>query len=131
MSKNIIYKTKVYYEDTDAGGIVYYANYLKYFERARTEMIYQKLDLNHQKLKREFNIIFVVKSCFIKYLKPAKFEDELVILTKIIKKSAVRLNLLQEVKRGEEILVTAEVELATIDAAGSVKKIPENLISKI
>ena len=125
------YKTKIYYEDTDAGGIVYYANYLKFFERARTEMIYQKFNLNHQKLKDQFNIIFVVKRCNVKYLKSAKFEDEIRITTKVLKKSPVRLNLLQEAKRKEELLVTAEVELAIINSNGSINKIPKNLLSKI
>ena len=57
-----IYKTKVYYEDTDAGGIVYYARYLHYIERARTEMIYDHLKLNHKQLREQFNVIFVVRA---------------------------------------------------------------------
>ena len=57
------YTTRVYYEDTDAGGIVYYANYLKFIERARTEMIYKQLNLTHQKLKDQYDVIFVVKTC--------------------------------------------------------------------
>ena len=62
------YKTKVYYEDTDVGGIVYYAKYLHFIERARTEMIYDRLKLNHKKLKDDFNAIFVVRECNIKYI---------------------------------------------------------------
>ena len=80
MLKNFQYKTRVYYEDTDAGGIVYYANYLKFIERARTEMIYTQLGLNHKQLKEKHDIIFVVKACNSKYLKPALFEDELIIV---------------------------------------------------
>jgi acyl-CoA thioester hydrolase len=67
MAKSFGYKTKVYYEDTDAGGIVYYANYLKYFERARTELIYS-LGFNHQKLN-ETDTYIVVRTCNIKYEK--------------------------------------------------------------
>ena len=117
-----IYKTKVYYEDTDAGGIVYYARYLHFIERARTEMIYDYFKLNHKQLRDQFNIIFVVRECNVKYLKSANFEDNLEVKTKVVKKSSVRLNLLQEVYRNNEILVTAQVELAvcllyTSDAA--------------
>ena len=126
-----IYKTKVYYEDTDAGGIVYYARYLNFIERARTEMIYDHLKLNHKQLRDQFNVIFVVRECNVKYLKSANFEDNLEVKTKVIKKSSVRLNLLQEVSRNNEILVTAQVELAVIDSNGSVSKIPENLLEKI
>ena len=102
-----IYKTKVYYEDTDAGGIVYYARYLHFIERARTEMIYDYFKLNHRQLRDQFNAIFVVRECNVKYLKSANFEDHLQVKTKVIKKSPVRLNLLQEVSRDNETLVTA------------------------
>ena len=126
-----IYKIKVYYEDTDAGGIVYYARYLHFIERARTEMIYDHLKLNHKQLREKFNAIFVVRECNIKYLKSAKFEDNLEIKTKVINKSPVRFNLLQEVSKNNEILVTAQVELAVIDSNGSVSKIPKDLLEKI
>ena len=126
-----IYKTKVYYEDTDAGGIVYYARYLHFIERARTEMIYDHLKLNHKQLREQFNVIFVVKECNVKYLKPANFEDYLEIKTKVLKKSPVRLNLLQEVSKNDEILVAAQVELAVIGSNGSVSKISKDLLEKI
>ena len=126
-----IYKTKVYYEDTDAGGIVYYARYLNFIERARTEMIYDHLKLNHKRLRDQFNAIFVVRECNIKYLKSANFEDNLEVKTKVINKSPVRLNLIQEVSRDNEILVTAQVELAVIDSNGSVSKLPKDLLEKI
>ena len=126
-----IYKTKVYYEDTDAGGIVYYARYLHFIERARTEMIYDHLKLNHKQLRDQFNVIFVVRECNVKYIKSANFEDNLEVKTKIIKKSPVRLNLLQEVSRNNEILVTAQVELAVIDSNGSISKLTKDLLEKI
>ena len=126
-----IYKTKVYYEDTDAGGIVYYARYLHFIERARTEMIYDHLKLNHKQLRDKFNAIFVVRECNVKYLNSANFEDNLEVKTKVIKKSPVRLNLLQEVLRKNEILVTAQVELAVIDSNGSVSKLKKDLLEKI
>ena len=131
MHENFFHTLKVYYEDTDAGGIVYYARYLHFIERARTEMIYDYLKLNHKQLREKFNSIFVVRECNIKYLKSANFEDNLEVKTKVINKSPVRLNLLQEVFRNNEILVTANVELAVIDSNGSVSKLPINLFEKI
>ena len=131
MSKNYTYKTKVYYEDTDAGGVVYYAKYLHFIERARTEMSYQQFSLNKKQLKNDHDVIFVVRSCNVKYLKSAYFEDEIEISTSVASKTSVRLNLIQEVKRKTELLVVAEVELAVIDSKGSVKKLPLNLLEKI
>ena len=131
MSNFHTYKTKVYYEDTDAGGIVYYAKYLHFIERARTEMIYDRLRLNHKQLKIDFNAIFVVRECNVKYHKSANFEDHLDVLTYVSKKTPVRLNLIQEVKREKEMLVTAEVELAVIGRNGSISKLTKNLLEKI
>ena len=125
------YNVKVYYEDTDVGGIVYYANYLKFTERARTEMIYDLFKLSHQTLKDQHDAIFVVRSCNIKYVKSAVFEDNLTVETSIIKKSQVRLNLLQEVKKGDELLISSEVELAVVNKHGSVTKLPESLFKKL
>tara|TARA_B100000767_G_C19689407_1_gene503288 strand:- start:404 stop:802 length:399 start_codon:yes stop_codon:yes gene_type:complete len=125
------FNLNVYYEDTDAGGIVYYANYLKFIERARTEMIYELLDLNHQKLQKDHDVVFVVRSCNVKFLKSAKFEDKLTVHTEIIKKSAVRLNLLQKVKTRKELLVLAEVELAVINKKGEISKLPINYLNKL
>ena len=131
MSKFHTYKTKVYYEDTDAGGIVYYARYLHFIERARTEMIYDRFNLSHKKLKSDFDAIFVVRECNVKYHKSANFEDYLEVYTHISKKTPVRLNLIQEVKRGKETLVTAEIELAVIDSNGSISKLPKELLDKM
>ena len=82
-------------------------------------------------MRDQFNAIFVVRECNVKYLKSANFEDNLEVKTKVIKKSSVRLNLLQEVSRNNEILVTAQVELAVIDSNGSVSKLPKDLLEKI
>ena len=131
MSNFHTYKTKVYYEDTDVGGIVYYAKYLHFIERARTEMIYDRLKVNHKQLKIDFNAIFVVRECNVKYHKSANFEDNLDVCTYVSKKTPVRLNLIQEVKRDKEILVTAEVELAVIDSNGFISKLPKNLLEKL
>ena len=102
MSNFHTFKIKVYYEDTDAGGIVYYARYLNFIERARTEMIYDHVKLNHARLKKEHNAVFVVRECNIKYHKSANFEDQLEIHTHVIKKTPVRLNLKQQVIRADD-----------------------------
>ena len=130
MSKSHIYKLKVFVEDVDFGR-VFYSRYLQYIERARTELIYSRLGLTLTQLMNEYDIMFVVRSCNIKYLKPAIFEDNLSVETTVFKKTNVRLNLLQEVKRGGEILVSAEVELAVVDRSGSIKKLSKDFFAKI
>ena len=130
MSKSHIYKFKVFVEDVDFGR-VFYSRYLQYIERARTELIYEKFGLTLTQLMNEYDIMFVVRSCNIKYLKSAVFEDNLSVETAVLKKTNVRLNLLQEVKRGGEVLVSAEVELAVVDRSGSIKKLSEDFLAKI
>ena len=130
MSKSHIYELKVYVEDVDFGR-VFYSRYLQYIERARTEMIYEKLGLTLTQLMKEHNIMFVVRSCNIKYLKSAVFEDNLSVETAVLKKTNVRLNLLQEVKREAEILVSAEVGLTVVDRSGSIKKLTKDFFEKI
>lgn len=124
MDKNFIFKTKAYYEDTDAGGIVYYANYLKFFERARTEWIYS-LGLKHNILN-EKNIFIVVKSCQIDFVKPVKFEEEIDIVTKLTKLSPVRITMLQSAHVSGEDRVKGIVELAIIDGLGKPIKMPKH-----
>ncbi len=130
MSKRHIYELKVFVEDVDFGR-VFYSRYLQYIERARTEMIHEKFGLTLTQLMNEHNIMFVVRSCNIKYLKSAVFEDNLSIETTILKKTNVRFNLLQEVKRGGEVLVSAEIELAVVDRSGSIKKLSKDFFEKI
>ena len=130
MPKSHIYKLKVFVEDVDFGR-VFYSRYLQYIERARTELIYSRLGLTLTQLMNEYDIMFVVRSCNIKYLKSASFEDNLSVETSVLKKTNVRLNLLQEVKRGAETLVYAEVELAVVDRSGSIKKLSKDIFGKI
>ena len=130
MSKSHIYKLKVFVEDVDFGR-VFYSRYLQYIERARTELIYEKFGLTLTQLMNEHDIMFVVRGCNIKYLKSAVFEDNLSVETTVLKKTNVRLNLLQEVKRSLEVLVSAEVELAVVDRSGSIKKLSKNFFAKI
>ena len=130
MSKSHIYKLKVFVEDVDFGR-VFYSRYLQYIERARTELIYEKLGLTLTQLMNKHDIMFVVRTCNIKYLKSAVFENNLSVETTVLKKTKVRLNLLQDVKRDAEILVSAEVELAVVDRSGSIKKFPKDFFEKI
>ena len=120
------FKYKIYYEDTDAEGIVYYANYLKYFERARTELIYN-IGLSHKKIYENFGLRIVVKGCKIDFKRPAVFEDNLEVETKIIKISPVRITMLQKIIKNTEVFVSGEIELVTIDNKGSPKKMPKEL----
>ena len=130
MSKSHIYKLKVFVEDVDFGR-VFYSRYLQYIERARTELIHEKFGLTLTQLMNGQDIMFVVRKCNIKYLKSAFFEDNLSVETAVLKKTNVRLNLLQEVKRGGEVLVSAEVELAVVDRSGSIKKLSKDFFAKI
>ena len=126
MSKYFKYKFKIYYEDTDSGGIVYYANYLKYLERARSEAIYS-LGLTNIKLQKDYGALIIVKSCNIEYKKPAKFEDELNILSSILSKTKTSFTMLQIIKKNEEIISEATVQLVTVNKEGKPIKIPEIL----
>jgi acyl-CoA thioester hydrolase len=131
MAKTFEIKIRVYYEDTDAGGIVYYANYLKYLERARTELIYS-LGLKHKKIAEEYGFQIVVAHCDIAFKKPAHFEDHLVIKTELKNLSAVKLEMVQKVYKvdcwttttEEELLVDAKVTLACVNPQGKPKKMP-------
>ena len=126
MSKYFKYKFKIYYEDTDSGGIVYYANYLKYLERARSEAIYS-LGLTNIKLQKDYGALIIVKSCNIEYKKPAKFEDELEIISSILSKTKTSFTMLQTIKNKEEIISQATVQLVTVNKEGKPIKIPEIL----
>ena len=125
------YKVRIYYEDTDAGGVVFYANYFKFTERARTELIYEKLKLKHLQLKDKFDVIFVVKSLSSNYIAPAKFEDDLTIVSNIVEKSPVRLVLKQNIEKGNKLIFTSTIELAVVSSKGKITKLPDQLLSLI
>ena len=122
---------RIYYEDTDAGQVVFYANYFKFTERARSELIYEKLKLKHLELKEKFNVIFVVKSLSSKYIAPAKFEDDLVVKSKILEKSPVRLVLEQNIEKANKVIFTSTIELAVVSSDGKITKLPDELLSLI
>ena len=121
-------KFRVYYEDTDASGRVYHANYLKYLERGRSNLIYQS-KYNHQELLKKFNIIFVVKNLNINYLRPAFFEDILEVQTSLNQLSRVKLNFNQKIFRHTELLVDAEVMVIPVNIEGKIIRLNEELFS--
>ena len=125
------YRVRIYYEDTDAAGVVFYANYFKFTERARTELIYEKFKFKHLELKDKFDVIFVVKSLSSKYIAPAKFEDDLTVVSKIVEKSPVRLVLEQNIEKGNKLIFTSTIELAVVSSKGKITKLPDQLLSII
>ena len=129
MHENFFHTLKVYYEDTDAGGIVYYANYLKFLERARTEALHS-IGYSNQKVKKDFGLLIIVKACNVEYKKPSSLEDELTIrsFVKSITKTSFFMN--QIITRDEEIIAEAQIHLVFINLKGKPVKIPEKIYSK-
>ena len=123
------YTFKIYYEDTDSGGVVYYANYLKYLERARTEALFS-VGFSNKKVEEKYESLIIVKSCNIEYKKSAFLEDELTIrsFVKSITKTSFFMN--QIITKGEDIIVEAQVHLVFINKDGKPVKIPEDIYVK-
>lgn len=122
---------RVYYEDTDAGGVVYYANYLRFFERCRTEWM-RFAGHDQSALAAEAGIGFVARKVSCEYLKPARLDDELSIGLEVEKLTRVRVIFRQHVRRGNEELVTGTVEIACVNMSSMTPaKIPEFLHSKL
>ena len=122
-------KIKVYYEDTDASGRVYHSNYLKYFERGRTDFLY-RLGFNHKTLLEKYELYFVVKSCDINFKKPAYFEDELVVETNIEKISKVKIIFHQMLKKENVIIVDSKITITSISINGKITKMPNEMLEK-
>jgi acyl-CoA thioester hydrolase len=109
-----VWPVRVYYEDTDAGGVVYYANYLKFFERARTEWL-RDFGLNQDKLAQEQDLIFVVRKAALDFAKPARLDDLLEVTVEPLKLARVYVVLAQEARRGEQVLARAEIQAACVN----------------
>ena len=129
MHENFFYDLKIYYEDTDSGGVVYYANYLKFLERARTEALYS-IGYSNNKILEKFESLIIVKSCNIEYKRPANLEDELTVrsFVKSITKTSFFMN--QIITKGEETIVEAQVHLVFINKEGKPIKIPNEIYLK-
>jgi len=124
MHENFYYNVKVYYEDTDAGGVVYYANYLKYLERARTEAL-ASIGLSNLQIKDKFGTLIIVKSCNIEYKKPAYLEDELNIRSFIKSTTKTSFLMNQFITKGESNIVEAKVHLVFVNKKGKPVKVPD------
>ena len=128
MHKTFSHNVKIYYEDTDSGGVVYYANYLKYFERARTEALLT-IGLSNLKIKDEFDCLIIVKSCNIEYKKSAYLEDYLTIKSFISSITKTSFVMDQSIYKDDLLIVDAKIHLVFINEKGKPVKIP-GLISE-
>ena len=115
---------KVYYEDTDSGGVVYYANYLKFLERARTDAI-TSLGFSNNKIKEKFGIYIIVKSCNLNFFKSAKLEDNLEIVSKVLEVKNVSIKMRQNIYVNESMITEAQILLASINKEGKPSKLPD------
>jgi acyl-CoA thioester hydrolase len=106
---------RVYYEDTDTGGVVYHSNYLNFMERARTEWL-RSFGFEQDELRRRDGVIFAVSAVNIAFRKPARFNELLAVTVEVTRRGAASLTLAQEVRRADELLASAEVRIACIDA---------------
>ena len=118
---------RVYYEDTDAGGIVYHAAYLRFAERGRTEFV-RKLGIDQQQLRAETGLGFVVTSLTIDYLKPAFLDDNLTITTEIDRIRPASVNFKQTVARESQIIAHLKVRVACLDGGGRLTRLPRAFV---
>lgn len=121
-----VYPLRVYYEDTDAGGVVYYANYLKFAERARTEMM-RSLGFESSTLQDEHGMALAVRRVEADYIAPAKLDDALEVHTSVVDVKGASLIGCQVVRRGNEDLVRFTIKLACMSLSGGAARMPEPL----
>jgi len=119
-------KIRVYYEDTDLAGIVYYANYLKYIERGRTEFLRDR-GVDQMALKAETGVVFAVRHLEADYIKPARMDDLLDVTTEVTSAQKARLVMTQEVSRDGELLFKAVVTLVCLNDTGRPSRIPADI----
>ena len=120
------FPVRVYYEDTDAAGIVYYANYLKFAERARTEMM-RLYGVEHEKMRQAGGTVFIVRRAEFEYRVPARLDDDLVVETRLREMGAATILLAQDILRDATTLVRATVLIACVSAAGRPVRLPAAL----
>jgi acyl-CoA thioester hydrolase len=129
--KKFIWPVRVYYEDTDAGGVVFYANYLKFFERARTEML-RAMGYEQDELIANEGIIFVVRSVQVDYLSPARFNEQLQVSADVSQAKKASLTFEQVITRGDDVLCKGIIRIACLDAKDMrPKAIPEKLLEQL
>ena len=126
-----LWPIRVYYEDTDAGGVVYHANYLKFMERARSEWL-RSLGIEQDELRDNDGVIFAILSAQVDYLLPAKFNDELFVSSEVIKKGKASITIEQEVVRETQVLCKGIIKVATLDGQSfRPKAMPDEVYKKI
>jgi acyl-CoA thioester hydrolase len=131
--KEFIWPVRVYYEDTDSGGVVYYANYLKFMERARTEWL-RSLGFEQDRLLQEYGIIFAVRQVEVGYHRPARFNELLQVAARIAVRGRASLTFHQEVRRAEDktLLCSGQIKIACVDLASMrPAPIPQNILEEI
>ena len=119
------FQLRVYYEDTDLAGIVYYANYLRYIERARSEAV-RDVGVDQWAMKQD-GLVFVVRQVVADYLLPAKFDDVLTIETETTSLKGATMQMLQTVKRGDQVIFTADVRVAFMTTEGKPTRFPAKI----
>ena len=129
MPNEFKHEIKIYYEDTDSGGVVYYSNYLNFLERARTEMI-QSVGLSNKKLLEEYKTLIIVKSCNIEYVSPAKLEDKIQIYSSIESFSKASFVVFQNINKDDNLIAKARLKLVTVNQKGKPIKIPSILVNQ-
>lgn len=130
MLKTHSFSLRVYIEDTDAGGIVYYANYLKFAERARTECL-RSIGISHAEMIKRDGLMFVVRSCHLNCLATSHLDDVLEIKTHFKKLGGVKIEVFQSIKREDQVIATLEVVLVCISSSGKPMRLDANLANKL
>ncbi|MBV9861257.1 MAG: tol-pal system-associated acyl-CoA thioesterase [Alphaproteobacteria bacterium] len=120
------YALRVYYEDTDAAGIVYHANYLKFAERGRTEML-RSLGFGHRRLREESGLAFAVRRCAADYREPARLDDALTVETEVAALGGATLSLEQRIRRDQRTLVHLDILVACVGRHGRPRRLPAEL----
>lgn len=123
-----VFPVRVYYEDTDAGGVVYHANYLRFAERARTEML-REAGIVHSALMASDGLGFIVRRCAVDFLKPARLDDALEVHTRVLGATGARLEAEQTIRRGAEDMARLVLEIACVDREGRPQRLPNRLLT--
>jgi acyl-CoA thioester hydrolase len=125
------FSIRVYWEDTDAGGVVYYANYLRFFERARTEWL-RTLGVAQQRLREDEGVIFIVSESTVRYLRPARLDDRLDVTVAVRECGRASLSLAQQAWRGDTLLAEGAVRVGCVDAGTfRPRRIPSSILQHL
>jgi len=132
MPGEFIWQVRVYYEDTDAGGVVFYANYLRFMERARTEWL-RSVGFEHEQLINKYGLLFAVKNLTIDYIKPGRLDDLITITSQLLNNRGASLTFQQSIKNdNDELLAQAEIKVACLNATTlKASPMPEELLTEL